>query len=335
MERILLAVILLIVGLTAISHAYENTDFCEEYFKHGKIEQVIEACSTQIQNVQIHDSASKAKLANMYYYRGRAYEKKGDIEKAFTDLNKSLELNNKLYPANISLGMIYYNGGSPDKAIAQYNRAIELKPKSAYLCAIYTNRGNAYRAQDNFDQAISDYTRCIGSNPNNDSLIVAYTMRGTAYQLKGEYDLAIQDCNKAIELNPKFYPLYNQRGLAYYLKGNYDGAVTDFSNAITLQPVGVNSFALYANRGNALKAKGKFEEAITDYKKAIELNDKTPNVLYNLACTYSLIKRIPEACASLQKAIDRGYGDWDKMKNDHDLDYLRGSECYRKMMSDK
>ena len=321
---------ILIAGLTVISIANAKTDFCEEFFNHGKYEQAIEACTTQLHNPQ-----SKEKLANTYYYRGRAYEQKDEIEKASADLIKAIELNNRLYPANISLGMIYYHLGSFDKAIAQYNRALELKPESLYLCAIYITRGNAYKSQANFDQAIADYTKCIESNPNNDSLSNAYLMRGTAYLSRNEYDLAISDCNKAIELNPKLFPAYNQRGLAFYLLGNYDEAVADFTSVINLQSAGINLYAVYANRGAALKAKRQYKLAIADYKKAVELNHKIPNTLFNLAGTYSLIRKIPEACSSLQKAVNNGYADWGHIKNDREFDNIRDSPCYKKIIRGK
>ncbi len=324
MKAILLATAL-IVCLTIVSTTNANTDFCEEFFKHGKYEKAIEECTTQLHNTQ-----SKEKMANLYYYRGRAYEQKDDSEKAYADLSKALELNNKLYPANISLGMIYYHRGSFDKAIAQYNRAIELKPEGLYLCAIYTNRGNAYNSQKKFDLAIADYTKCIESNPTSTSLANAYTMRGRAYLSKKEYDKSILDSNKAIELNPKLFPAYNERGVAFHLKGKYDEAVADFSTAINLQPVGVNLFAVYANRGNALKAKGQYDLAIADYNKAVELNHKIPNTLYSLACAYSLAGKISEACAALQKAVENGYANWGNIKNDSELENLRESPCYRK-----
>ncbi len=330
MKRALLQVIFLVASFAIIRTANGNTDFCEEFFKQGNYEQAIEACTTQI-----HNTRSKEKLANEYYYRGRAYEQKDEIEKASADLAKAIELNNRLYPANISLGIIYYHRGSFDKAIAQYTRALGLKPESLYLCAIYTNRGNAYKSQEHFDQAIADYTKCIESNPNNDSLSNAYLMRGTAYLSKDEYDPAISDCNKAIELNPKLFPAYNQRGLVFYLIGKYDEAVADFTNVINLQSAGVNLYAVYANRGTALKAKRQYQLAIADYKKAVELNHKIPNTLYNLAGTYSLVGKIPQACRSLQKAVDNGYVDWGNIKNDREFDNLRDSPCYKKIINGK
>jgi tetratricopeptide (TPR) repeat protein len=102
-----------------------------------------------------------------------------------------------------------------------------------------------------------------------------------------------------------------------------------------MQPIGENLFAAYANRGNSLKSNGEYDRAIADYNKAIELKHDIPNTIYNLACAYSLANKKPEACDSLQKAIDNGYRDWDKIKNDRELDHLRDSPCLKKLIEDK
>ena len=51
-----------------------------------------------------------------------------------------------------------------------------------------------------FDSAIADFTKAIELKPNNDS---AYTNRGSAHYEKAEFDRAIADFTKAIEINPR------------------------------------------------------------------------------------------------------------------------------------
>jgi len=326
-KRLFFTTALLTINLALISSVNAEINYCEDLFKNGKYDQTVEACTTELRNTD-----SKDTQAHAYYYRGRAYEQKGDSEKAFADLTKALELNSKLYPANISLGMIYYHRGSFDKAIAEYNKALELQPERLFLCALYTNRGNAFASQGHIDEAIADFSKCIESSTKNDSLARAYAMRGTAYLSKKEYDRSILDCSKAIELDSKFTAAYNQRGLAFHSKGKYDQAVADFSKAIDLEPKGMYVYASYANRGNSLKAQGKYELAIFDYKRAIELKEKIPNTHYNMACAYALANKTHEACLSLQKAIANGYSNWGKIKTDSELGNLHDSPCYKSIL---
>ena len=64
----------------------------------------------------------------------------------------------------------------------------------------YFSRGIAYRNKDEHDRAIADYNKAIEIDPK---LAAAYRSRGNAYADKGEYDRAIMDYTKAIEIDPK------------------------------------------------------------------------------------------------------------------------------------
>src|SRR5262249_18728053 len=56
--------------------------------------------------------------------------------------------------ASFNRGVAYFHKGDTGRAIAGFNRAIELDPKSAKA---FNNRGSAYRYKAEYDQAIADY----------------------------------------------------------------------------------------------------------------------------------------------------------------------------------
>jgi tetratricopeptide (TPR) repeat protein len=148
-----------------------------------------------------------------------------------------------------------------------------------------------------------------------------------------EYDLAIRECS--VMLEAKDYPAieaYNNRGIAYAGKHQYEQAVQDYSRAIGLNP---KFDKAYVNRGNAYWHLGKYEVSFADYQTAIKLNPADPNAYYNLACRYALRKNDTEACAWLQKAVEKGFRQWEFIKKDGDLDAIRSSSCYRKIMAGK
>ena len=97
----------------------------------------------------------------------------------------------------------------------------------------YNSRGNAHRSRGHIDKAISDYNKAIEIDS---MFADAYNDRGLTYGKKGEYDKAISDFNKAIEINPKLSYAYNNRGIAYYFKGQIDRAISDFSKTIEINP---------------------------------------------------------------------------------------------------
>ena len=141
--------------------------------------------------------------ADAYYYRGHAYHKKGNYDKAIADYTKSIKLNPKLADAYNSRGLAHIRKGGYDKAIKDLNKAIQLNPKSAKA---YNNRGTAYRWKCDYGKAIADHTESIQLNPKSAK---AYNNRGAAHSRKGDYDQAIEDLNKAIQLNPKSAKAYN------------------------------------------------------------------------------------------------------------------------------
>ena len=130
----------------------------------------------------------------------------------------------------------YYNRGIAkrakgdlDGAIADYTKAIELKPDYAVA---YSNRGAAKQAKGDLDGAIADFTKAIELKPDYPH---AYVNRGIAKRAKGDSDGAIADCTKAIELKPDYAEAYSNRGGAKRAKGDLDGAIADLHQSHRIQ----------------------------------------------------------------------------------------------------
>jgi uncharacterized membrane protein YhaH (DUF805 family) len=94
----------------------------------------------------------------------------------------------------------YDEKGQYDKAISDYNKAIEIDPRNA---TAYSNRGDAYAYIDQLDKAISDYNKAIEINPRDPR---AYNNRGLTYFFKGEYEKAWDDVHKAKSLGGRVHP---------------------------------------------------------------------------------------------------------------------------------
>ena len=75
----------------------------------------------------------------------------------------------------------------------------------------------------------------------------------------------------------------------------------------------------------------QFEKSIDAFQKALATGSKTATTMYNLACAYSLKGDSNAAAEWLQRAIDNGFDNVEKMKNDPDLRNLRGNPRFAEM----
>ncbi len=63
---------------------------------------------------------------------------------------------------------------------------------------LYLHQGNSYYRKGKYNRAISDYNKALELNPK---FAEAYYNRGLAYKSKGEYDRAITNYDKALDAN--------------------------------------------------------------------------------------------------------------------------------------
>ena len=81
--------------------------------------------------------------------------------------------------------------------------------------------------------------------------------------------------------------------------------------------------------GNSYLERGEYEKALAEYGKAKEIEPKNSIVHYNIACTYSEMKKIDAALDALELAVACGYEDVEWMEKDEDLDNLRDHPRYK------
>ena len=142
----------------------------------------------------------------------------------------------------IQQGDEYLNAGEYDRAIAEFDAAINADPDSA---EVYSKRGLAYAKLGVHDRAIADLDTAIGIYPDS---ALAYSNRSLIYSLVGEYDRAIADSEAALRIDSLYASAYSNRGLAYYFMGELNRAVDDFDEALRINP---DDGGTYKNRGSA------------------------------------------------------------------------------------
>ena len=94
-------------------------------------------------------------------------------------------------------GVSNLNLNKPEKALKDFNRAIEIDPSQANA---YVGRANTLLTMGRFEESLPDYNRAIEIDPE---LANAYANRGSVHSHLGHYEQAIADYEKALELDPK------------------------------------------------------------------------------------------------------------------------------------
>jgi tetratricopeptide (TPR) repeat protein len=173
--------------MNAASHPQDLWDICEG----ENAEAAIEACDQVLAG-----HATDIERCRAFYWRGSAYFRKGDYDRAIADKTRAIELYPDFAVAFCDRGISYMEKGDHDRAIADWTRAIELDPDNVDpLC----NRALAYDQTRDHDRAIVDLTCAIELEPDYG---VAFFLRGSAYEAKDNPDRGIADLTRAIELDP-------------------------------------------------------------------------------------------------------------------------------------
>jgi tetratricopeptide (TPR) repeat protein len=134
----------------------------------------------------------------VYYAKslGDAIENHVTLDKALADYNSALSLNAKLSEGYRERGIIYALSDS-DKAIEDFTKAISLEPDSFLYCL----RGKMYENGGRYDKALDDYNRAIQSNPKQAE---GYGSRGELYLKIRKFENAYADFDRACKLGNEY-----------------------------------------------------------------------------------------------------------------------------------
>jgi tetratricopeptide (TPR) repeat protein len=180
-------------------------------------------------------------------------------------------------------------------ALADYDRAIALNPKSA---PAYNYRGVLKEKIQDIQGGLADYNQAIALDANY----------GEAYSNRGKLKLnrlqdsqgALADYDLAIELSPKYAIAYANRGYLKVKLSQVDSGLADFNRAIKLDP---NEASYYSYRGFLKIITNDRQGALADFSRAIALNPTDPNTYFKRGdFKYYTLKDRDGAIADLEVA---------------------------------
>ena len=270
----------------------DNWAWCEE--EDGDPERRRGACAWLLDNGRLN----RADNAKAHYNRGWSYRDKGQFERALADYDEAIRLKPDYAEAYNGRGIAYKQKGRYARAIADYDTALRLEPNYVYA---YNNRGNAYSDQGRYDHAIQDLGFAILLKPD---YTLAYFNRGLAFNRKGQYERAIKDLDAALRLDPKLAIAFTERGNVYLARKQYARAIAEYDAAIALDPEAAlphNNLAwLLATAADAQFRDGA--RALTLAQRAVRLIPSSDN-FDTLAAAQARAGHFQDAVAAQDRSI--------------------------------
>lgn len=168
--------------------------------------------------------------------RGVAYFEMADYDKAIADFQKALELKpaDPTYLLNLASALdkkAEKTGADADRTAAAAAYGKINTPEAAL------SRAGLFLQLKQWDSAIAEYTKAITANQSKPEILAAlYNNRAYCALQKSPADFmsAIADYGKVIALNPTDPAPYKVRGLAYFDQKNYPSCITDLEKYLQL-----------------------------------------------------------------------------------------------------
>lgn len=247
-------------------------------------------------------------LAYVDYRIAVRYFDNGALEKAETLLREAANLDSSRGEPNFYLGMIYRRWKEDDRALPQFDAAIE---KAAFLTQAHFEAAEIHFQRQNWQQVIEhlDVLRRLDKAYQSDK-VLAY-LRESWWRLAladvqdGHWPEAERKLKEVLKYPPDLPITHYYLGLSYLRQRFYDSAISELETAYKGLPKDVDvrkglSEARY-QRGMAAFTVQRYTDAQVDLSRAAEVDPNRPEVQYQLARTRIELKRFPEAIAALEK----------------------------------
>jgi eukaryotic-like serine/threonine-protein kinase len=290
------------------------------------------------------DLLAKTPNAELHYVllvnRGLLRLERRDWDGAVGDLEAAIRLDGRHYLAYATLAEVYQRRRKPDEAIAQFGRAIAVRPD---LAALYRGRADVdlkrkdptaeqrARALRDLDQAIRLET------PGKPVLARDQTSRGLLFFLAHDdaavlvacnaalavvpdhaeahllrvrsllrlkrYDEALRSCDALLSRGKPLAEVYEFRRLAREGLDDFAGAIEDVTHALSLRP---GEPALLARRGELYLIENSPLLAVRDFEEAVKLDPSLADARAGLGTARVRLGRYHEAVADADAAARLG-----------------------------
>lgn len=227
--------------------------------------------------------------ANSWFYQGEEMDKQGRPAEALACFEKALEINPRSaytwYSKGVALGKL----GRPEEELASYDQALKINPgfPEAWFNKAIT-LGNARR----FREALECFVKAQELGYPDAEQGIRYCQQALADQAVG----ATADSDAWLK-----------KGTDLVVQGgNPAEALACFEKALTLNPRSERS---WWGKGVVLGNLGRLEESLAAYDQVLAINPRLPGPLMSKAAALMNVARFREALECFEKAQQLGEAD--------------------------
>src|SRR5215471_5268399 len=195
--------------------------------------------------------------------------------------------------------------------------------------ALHETRGDSLFARKMYEEAVAEYTKGIAIDRYNASTL---NRLGLVFHQMQNFNEAERHYQEALKQNPYFVEVLNNIGTIEYGRKRYDRALAQYKKALNIHP---ESATIYLNMGACLFDMKRYDEATKATQRALELDPKVldraasgfgtliqtsrrsdPTVSYYFAKLYAARGDKDLAISYLNRALDEGFKEFDKIKTE-------------------
>jgi eukaryotic-like serine/threonine-protein kinase len=237
------------------------------------------AAVTLLQNATASDprfALAYAGLCEAFWDKYRLDQDPSLIQQASSYCKQAAELNSELPAVHVALGRIHEGMGQHDLALADYQHAFQLDPRSSKALL---GMGEVYQSLGRTTEAESSIRQGITLRPDYWD---GYQRLGYFYYRERRYSEAAEQYRHVIELVPDNANAHANLGVMLTMLGNDADAEKELKRSLELAP----NWNTYSALGTIYYRHNRFAEAAAMHEHAVKLNDKDYQVWNNLALAY-------------------------------------------------
>lgn len=308
-----------------------------------KLVRALSVSLSQDENEQMQRGGTRDSRALEFYLRGRQLLREHSdmsMRQAAAMFRRAIEHDAAFAQAwagladSLSLVAIWRVTPEPcplDEALEASRRASELEPS---MPEAHVARANVLSLMGKHEEAVAAFEAALALNPGHFDALFFYGRHAFA---AGETTKAAELFERARSIQPEEYQTLTLLGSVYRKLGEAERALEidqlaseHLLRRLEMHPDDARALQIGAVLFAGL---GERQRAVDMVERAVSLRPREFSALYNAACTYSLLGETDRALEYVERfsLVGRGSADW--IRQDPDLDNLRGDARFQSIIA--